>query len=264
MADNKCDYCGKQELLPFSCKYCGGTFCASHRLPEYHECIGLPALKGNRFNNVAPSRRQPAAKRSRGFSLPKVRLPAHGYYAYILIGITVLAFIAQNFIPGFTEALIANGNTILTKPWTLVTYMFLHSGLFHILFNMLGLFFFGPLLERQIGSGKFLGLYIGSGIIAAIAQVLLFPSSLLLGASGAVFGILGALTILMPNMRIFVYFIPMKLVYAVILFAALDLVMMGSGDNIAHAAHLVGLLVGLVFGYLLKKSKGRVETYWHA
>jgi hypothetical protein len=93
-------------------------------------------------------------------------------------------------------------------------------------------------------------------------QVLLFPGGVI-GASAAIFGVMGALTVLMPDLRVYLYFVPMKILYATLLFAALDVLFLGSGDTVAHGAHLVGLAVGLLYGYLLRKSKGTVHACWH-
>ncbi len=268
MADNRCDYCGKYEMLPFNCKYCGGVYCSAHRLPEYHECTGLRMMKEGTWKPPVQARKgagfSPLKKRK-----PKIKLPAQGYYAYILIGACVLAFILQLVVPSFTNALELSRSSLISQPWTAITYMFLHStgNFFHILFNMIILFFFGPLLERHIGSPRFLGLYLGSGILAGVAQVLLFPASAVIGASGAIMGIMGALAVLMPNLRIFLYFIPVKLLYAVLLFAAIDLFFLGfgAGDMVARGAHLIGLAAGFLYGYLIKNSnKGTVHTYRRA
>lgn len=258
MADNKCDYCGKYEMLPFKCRYCGGTYCSTHRLPEYHECAGLRMMKEGGWQPPAQVRRSTApVQRKRR---PKIRLPAQGYYSYIIIGICVLMFVLQLIIPVITGQLTLSSGSLLSRPWTVVTYMFLHADPLHIFFNMLMLFFFGPLLERQIGSGKFLGVFFASGILAGLAQVLLFQGSVI-GASAAIFGVMGTLAMLMPDLRIYFYFVPMKLMYAIALFAAIDILFMGSGDRVAHLAHLVGLAFGLIFGYIIKKNKGTLQTY---
>lgn len=268
MAGNRCDYCGKYEMLPFTCKYCGGTYCVNHRLPEYHQCPALHAMKDGTWRPPAQARKSQQSQAHRRTRLPRIRLPAQGYYAYIIIGICVLVSILQLFAPAFFSGQMAlNGQTILSKPWTIVTYMFVHSDLgsnpMHLFFNMLMLFFFGPLLERQIGSPRFLGLYVGSGILAGLAQVLLFPGSVI-GASGAIMGVMGALTVLLPDLKVLVYFIlPIRLVYVTALYAVLDILFLTSGDAVAHAAHLVGLAAGLVYGYLIKKNKGAPYAYWH-
>lgn len=264
MADNKCDFCGNSEVLPFDCRYCGGVYCSAHRLPEYHECSGLKALKEKRTITGVPLRKftQPRKKKKSAWKFPAIRLPARGKYAFIIMGIILITYLLQ-MVPGFTDMFILGGNSTLSKPWTIVTYMFLHGGIVHIVLNLITLFFFGTLLERQVGSARFLGVYFASGILAGIVQVLLFPAALVLGASGAIFGVMGALTVLMPNYRIYIIFVPMKLIFAVIVFALIDIVMLSTGDGIAHGVHLVGLGSGLVFGYLLKKRKGPLQAHWH-
>lgn len=274
MADNRCDYCDRYEMLPFNCKYCGGVFCSSHRLPEYHNCPGLKAMKQGNWKPPAQARKpQPATQRKKKLRLPRVRLPGQGFYAYGIIALCIIMFILQFILPpALTSALVLSGPPqaggllstivyVLTHLWTTITYMFLHANIMHIFFNMLMLFFFGPLLERQIGSARFLGLYLGSGVLAGLVQVLVFPGAVI-GASAAVFGVMGALAMLMPDLRIYLYFVPMKIIYAVILFAVLDLLLIPSGDQVAHAAHLVGLAAGLAYGYLIKKNKGRVQAYY--
>ncbi|OPY30033.1 MAG: intramembrane serine protease GlpG [Methanocella sp. PtaU1.Bin125] len=274
MADNRCDFCDRYEMLPFNCKYCGGVFCSSHRLPEYHNCPGLKAMKQGNWKPPAQARKpQPGNQRRKKLRLPRVRLPGQGFYAYGIIALCVIMFILQFILPpALTNALVLSGPPqaegplstivyILTHAWTTITYMFLHANIMHIFFNMLMLFFFGPLLERQIGSVRFLGLYLGSGVLAGLVQVLIFPGAVI-GASAAVFGVMGALAMLMPDLRIYLYFVPMKIIYAVILFAVLDLLLIPSGDQVAHAAHLVGLAAGLAYGYLIKKNKGTVQAYY--
>jgi len=255
MPENRCDVCGAYELLPFKCKFCGGTFCAAHRLPENHQCPGLRMLKQRPLGEArAQGKRRPHMK------MPAFALPYSGKYAYIIIGICVITYILQFIFPWFTGLFVLSAPTLLSRPWGLVTSMFLHGGLMHLFFNMLALFFFGPLLERRIGSKSFLAIYFGSGILAGLAQVIAFPASAVLGASGAIFGVLGTLTVLMPDLVIFLYFVPLKMVYATLLFAALDLFPMltGTPDGIAHVAHLVGLAIGLAAGFWYRqKSKVR-------
>jgi hypothetical protein len=259
MADNRCDYCGKYEMLPFKCKYCGGTFCSGHRLPEYHDCAGLRIMKQGGWQPPVPGRKPAAAAQRK--RRPWIKLPAQGYYSYMIIAICAVAFFMQMALPEwFTNALVLKSQSLLAQPWTLFTYMFLHASPIHIFFNMLMLFFFGPLLERQIGSGRFLGVYAASGVLAGLAQVLLFGGAVI-GASAAIFGVMGTLAMLMPDLRIYFYFVPMKLIFAILIFAAIDILFMGSGDQVAHLAHLVGLAFGLIFGYVLKKNKGTLQAY---
>ena len=99
-----------------------------------------------------------------------------------LIGINVLMFILQQFIPGMTEALLLDSSKLWSEPWRLITSMFLHADIWHILFNMYALFIFGILIEQRIGSKRFLFAYFLFGIVAGIGASFFYPKAL--GASG--------------------------------------------------------------------------------
>lgn len=183
-----------------------------------------------------------------------------------IIALCVLSFIVE-LLPGigplYLGAFEFNPGSFLTRPWTLVTYIFLHSGLLHLLFNMFVLFFLGTTLEKIIEKRQFVEIFFASGILSAIGYSLLSypifnisPGSMV-GASGAVYGIFAALTMLEPDLKVYVYFIPMKLKYALLLFALLDFLMVNSSDMIAHTAHLSGILVGLYMGSRIKSTQQR-------
>ena len=119
---------------------------------------------------------------------------------------------------------------------------------------MLFLFFFGMELERRVGGSKFLQIYILSGIVAGLAQVMV-TSGLTYGASGALFGALGCLAIIAPEIRVLLFFvIPMSIRWAVVVFALIDFTFMDSADNIGHMAHIAGLFVGLAFGQMMRSQ----------
>ena len=142
----------------------------------------------------------------------------------------------------------------MQRPWTLLTHMFVHANFDHLFWNMLFLFFFGMELEKRVGESKFLQIYILSGIVAAIGQMMISSGSLV-GASGALYGVMGCLAIIAPEIRVLLYFIvPLGIRTLVVIYALFDFLTMGSGDNIAHMAHIVGLLVGLAFGLLMKRQ----------
>ena len=184
---------------------------------------------------------------------------------HFLIIANVVIFIIQLSISGFTSLFALDSSRLLTEPWRIVTHMFLHANYAHLLVNMLGLFFFAPFVERTIGTKRFVFLYFGSGITAAILAslyYLLFFSTPFMGvgASGALMGVLGALILLMPNLQILLFFvIPMPLWLAGVLFFLYDFfgALMGS-TRIGHEVHLVGLAFGLLFGWYLKKYARRV------
>ena len=142
-------------------------------------------------------------------------------------------------------------------PWMFITSIFMHGGINHLFWNMFMLYIFGMTLETIMGTKNFLALFLAAGIIGNIGYVvycILTGSDVpAVGASGALYGMFACLAIMMPNMRVYLFFaIPMKIVHALILFAAIDIIFMSSNDNIAHAAHLAGLIAGLVFGMYFK------------
>ena len=135
--------------------------------------------------------------------------------------------------------------------WQLVTYLFLHGGFFHILFNMFVLWMFGGELERTWGGREFLRFYFVCGIGAGISTVVADPDSVIptIGASGAIYGLLLAYGLLFPTRIIYLYMIiPMPAKYFVILIGAIAFMasLRAPGDGVAHIAHLGGM----VFGYL--------------
>jgi len=172
-----------------------------------------------------------------------------------IIGINILFFVLQIVLgDGFTEALMLIGSDIFSRPWILLTSMFLHGGLNHLFFNMYGLLLFGPLLEHKIGAKKFLFVYLTSGLIAAFFSSFFYARAL--GASGAIMGMLGALIILMPNLRLlFLFIIPMPLWVAGIVWILIDALGIFIPSGIGNIAHLVGIGCGLLFGLYLKKQR---------
>jgi membrane associated rhomboid family serine protease len=151
--------------------------------------------------------------------------------------------------------------------WQPVTYMFLHDGIFHILFNMLGLWMFGVELERMWGTRYFTQFYFAAGLGAGATQMLLgvlpfdfanqFYYAATLGASGALFGLLMAYAMYFPHRQILLWFIvpvPVRVFVGIWGAIALFSAIRGDGGGIAHTAHLGGMLAG----YLYLKS-GRIH-----
>lgn len=137
---------------------------------------------------------------------------------------------------------------LLVRPWTLVTYMFLHADFLHLLFNMLGLFFFGPRLEARLGSRRFLALYLASGIAGALLS-LFTPRTAIVGASGAVFGVFFAYARFWPRDRVYIWgVLPVEARVLVIILTVLALYGgMTGGGGVAHLAHLGGFLGGFLY-----------------
>ena len=140
--------------------------------------------------------------------------------------------------------------------WQLFTFQFLHAGLGHLACNMLGLFCFGRPLEDYIGKRRFLMLYFASGTVGGLLQALLglafenLLGGLVVGASAGVFGVVAAVSRLMPDLELLVFFVfPMKarmLLWIELVVAAICVVV-PTQTNVAHAAHLGGILTGVVW-----------------
>ncbi len=182
----------------------------------------------------------------------------HGFKltpVWVLIGLSLLLFVATLIAPGLTFLLGLQPASFLLRPWTIVTNLFVHSGFGHILTNMLTLYFFGSYLYRLIGERKFLIVYFGGGILGNILFMLLAasPFYVAVGASGAVFALGGALTVMVPKLRVFIIPIPVPIP----LWAAVigGFVILSFMPFIAWQAHLGGLVFGLIAGSLFKRSQ---------
>ena len=215
-----------------------------------------------------------------------------------LLIVNVLVFIAQETFgksnPYVIENLFAlhDVHSVFFKPHQLITYMFLHGGFDHILFNMLALWMFGSMLENHWGAKRFLQYYILCGIGAGLLHlgvlyfemqpvwdyIHMFPAeeqakvirdvnvlvmdkainAPTLGASGAIFGCLAAFGYLFPNSLVYVYFlIPIKAKWFVLIYGAIELWLgfqNSPGDSVAHFAHLGGALTGIIIVLIWNKT----------
>ncbi|MFB6075639.1 MAG: rhomboid family intramembrane serine protease [Candidatus Aenigmatarchaeota archaeon] len=296
----KCSYCGKdldEEGMPFKCKFCSEYFCAEHRLPENHDCPGLDEYKKKRskgkdmtyepfkkknLNSQKKEQQEFLSNVSNILNQFESMQQGGEFYKY-LIGISLVAFILQGIVPNFTEFFQFNPlfSNIFSRPWMFVSSIFLHGNFWHLLVNMIVLFFFGKELERRVGSKNFLIIFFASGIIAnfgymgasyltgfltTIESYRVFVPAL--GASGAIFGVFASIAVLSPNIRVLVFFIfPMKIIHALILFAVYDIYQLfirfsGASTAVASSAHLTGLFVGLLFGYYFRnRVNDRVRNF---
>jgi len=173
--------------------------------------------------------------------------------------VTVLMFFVQQTAAGATSLLYLVPTQVLSRPWTLVTYMFLHGGLGHIFWNMLGLYFFGPRVEARMGSQRFLTLYLVSGVVGALFSVVLAPRYAVLGASGAVLGVLMAFARFWPRERLYIWgVLPIEARWLVLIYAAIDILgFNGFGRlGIANMAHLGGFAGALLYLLFLERRQG--------
>jgi membrane associated rhomboid family serine protease len=137
----------------------------------------------------------------------------------------------------------------LARPWGIVTYMFVHASFFHVLFNMLALFFFGPVLEDRWGSRQFIKFYLLCGLAGA-AFSLVFPYQAIVGASAAVYGIMVAFAMYWPDNPIYIWGIfPVRAKYLVGFLVGISVFLAISGDRsgTAHLAHLGGAFAAFAY-----------------
>jgi rhomboid family protein len=177
----------------------------------------------------------------------------------ILIGINVVLF----FLSSSNSNMIYYGSLIPIFVirehyyWQFITYMFFHSSMTHLLFNMLGLFFFGSQVEKRIGSWEFLLFYLLTGLLAGIFSFAVYVWTgnyvvILLGASGAVYAVLLAFAVFFPFARIFVFgIIPVQAPLLVVIYTVIEVFSQVSGrnSNVAHLTHLAGF--GFAYLYIL-------------
>jgi membrane associated rhomboid family serine protease len=183
------------------------------------------------------------------------------YLLYVNAGVFLLELLwgAQLIhIFGLTPVLVRKGYL-----WQIFTYMFLHGGFFHILFNMFALWMFGCEIERAWGTKEFVRYYFITGVGAGVLTFLLSFNSTIptIGASGAIFGILVAFAMMFPDRPIYLYFLlPIKAKYLVMFFAVIELFasFRHTSDGIGHFAHLGGMVIG----YIYIKSDWRIFRFF--
>lgn len=174
------------------------------------------------------------------------------YYALKISGIILFIFILQLFFPVITESFKLVSADAFERPWILVTAIFLHGSIAHLLYNLLGLALFGTILEGTIGERNFLLVFFISGLFASLTVIPFYSSAL--GASGAIFGIIGMLAVLRPSMTVWVSYIPMPMFMAAMFWAVGDIFGLFMPSDIANAAHLGGLFIGVAAGFMLRKK----------
>jgi len=167
------------------------------------------------------------------------------------VGLILIANIAvyllQQQFPEQTAAFAFVPTFVLMRPWTLLTYMFLHADFGHIFFNMLSLYFFGPRVEERLGGARFLTLYFVSGLFGAGTSMIVSPSASIIGASAGVYGVLLAFARFWPRAQLLIWgIVPVEARTLIIIMTVISLLGgVGIGfKNIAHFAHLGGFIGG--------------------
>lgn len=163
-----------------------------------------------------------------------------------LIVANVLMFGLQFFVPSVTGWLELVPAALPVRPWTIITYQFLHGSVLHILFNMYALYLFGPRVEERVTSRHFIWFYLLSGIGGGLLSWVMTPNIGILGASGAIMGVMVAYAVYWPRDRMLIWgVLPVEMWMLAVGYVLLDLV--GFGANIAHFAHLGGAATGWLY-----------------
>jgi len=165
-----------------------------------------------------------------------------------LIAANIVMYFVQQVSPDITRLLEFMPQEVIAQPlraFTAVTYMFLHDprSITHILFNMMGLYFFGPRVEERLGSPRFITLYLLSGIAGAALSMYFARNSAIIGASGAVLGVMFAFARFWPTAQIYVWFIPLEARIWVALLVMYNIYsgLGGQRGGVANFAHLGGM-----------------------
>ena len=188
--------------------------------------------------------------------------------SFILIGLNLAVFIINMIAPKTMYYLAMIPSFVLNGfLWQFVTYMFVHSGITHIAFNMLALFFFGQAVERQMGSREFLLFYLLTGTLAGIFSFAVYfltgSNVILLGASGAVYAVLFAYAAYFPDSRIFIFgIVPVKAATLVLIYTAIELFsQFGSvRSGVAHLTHLAGFAFAFLY-FLIRLGINPIEAF---
>jgi len=178
--------------------------------------------------------------------------------AWLLIAVNLVIYLIRVINPEiiFDLGLLSEG--FWDRYWTLLSHMFIHRDIWHILANMITLYFFGSYLNRLLGTTKFLIVYFAGGILGGLIFLLLPPTELTIaiGASGAIFALGGVLAVMRPRLRVIVFPIPVPLplwIAIIGIFAIFSFL-----PNVAWQAHSSGLALGLVAGYIFRRRERRL------
>jgi membrane associated rhomboid family serine protease len=176
------------------------------------------------------------------------------YYSSFWLSLAcIIVFALQNLVSGLTELFILDQSKYI-EVWRFVSSIFLHGSIIHLALNLFALILFGLILESVIGSRNFLKVFFISGIFANLIAINFYPLSL--GASGAIYGILGCLAILRPKMVVWVFNLPMPMFLAAILWVIAGVLGVFMPSNVGDIAHLSGIAVGFIFGLFYLKRFG--------
>lgn len=189
-------------------------------------------------------------------------------WALIIANVMVFEFVFSMSPSMFKQAfsLLSFSSPLFFEAWRLVTSLFLHASASHLFFNMLGLYFFGRIAEKELGPKKFLMLYFIAGVLGNIAYGLVSTDPVV-GASGCIFGLMGFAMFIKPKEMIRMYVIPLPLGIVAILFAVVETMLSYYGEmasGVAHIAHVTGLAAGILYAFITSPKRSGKGLLWLA
>lgn len=242
---NRDDFCYRHPKAEsfVLCQRCGNTICPECQIQapvgvQCPDCAGVKRSGG--WGGLF--------RRSSGRAVGVRTRPVATYW---LLGIIVTVYLAQLLSGGYVTQLFLYWPPLTAiEPWRMVTTMFVHSSssVFHILFNGYSLFILGTLVERMIGPGRFVTLFLMSGFGGSVLVLLLAPMSAVVGASGAIFGLFGALFVIQRSFG--------GANTQLLIVLGLNLVMGFIVPGISWQAHIGGLITGAVVANVMVKTRG--------
>ena len=184
-------------------------------------------------------------------------------------------FISSSYGEIVTDILSLNIQTLITRGyvWQIFTYMFVHSGFLHIFFNMFGLMIFGPKIELTMGRSKFLRYYLICGVFSSLFYMMItilysgITNTPMVGASGAIFGVLTAYGLMYPRDTVYVqFFFPMPAIVFVFFYGAMQLILgivtLGAEGGIAYFGHIGGMIAGFILIKYFEYGRRRIRYFW--
>ncbi|MHC5794529.1 rhomboid family intramembrane serine protease [Lacisediminihabitans sp. FW035] len=232
------------------CQRCGRTICAECQTPA---AVGVHCPECMRESRQSAPRTRPAVVTS----VRSLARPGTPIVTYAIMAVCVLVFVAEVL----TGELVGNSPIVSAllyyppyttiEPWRMLTSLVVHGSILHILFNMYSLFVLGPELERLVGRWRFGALFLLSGLGGSVAVLLSSPNSAVIGASGAIFGLFGAYFVIARhlggNSR--------QLIIVIVINLAIGFLVPG----IAWQAHVGGLIIGALVGFILTRTRNRTQ-----
>ncbi len=233
------------------CQRCGRTVCPQCATQA---SVGVHCPECMKEAKANAPRRRPALRAVRSIGSPISGTPI---VTYAIMAICVLVFLAQQIPGSYVTSLTVYAPALtFSQPWRLVTSLVAHGSIIHILANMYSLFVIGRMLEPTLGRGRYLALFLIGGLGGSVAVLLLAPTSYVLGASGAIFAMLGALVVLVRRIGG-----NTTQLYIVI---AINLAIGFLVSGISWQAHVGGLVVGLAFAAIYVRTRGPRNRLWQA